>query len=102
MFIRKGESEILDKRKKGDILGLASFLTIVINILFFYLLRGPDADIYVIIVIFNVLSIIGIVLAIRSWLLSRRLILLMIGLLGNVFVLGVASLLLLAMGISEK
>lgn len=101
IFIKRGGG-VLDKREKGNILGLVALLPIIINIVIFFLLRGPDADISVIITIYSVLSIIGIALAIRSWLLSRRLILLMTGLLGNVFVLGIASLLLLAMGIGEK
>ena len=92
----------MDKREKGNILGLVALLPIIINIVIFFLLRGPDADIYLIIAIYSILSIIGIVLAVRSWLLSRRLILLLFGVLGNALVLGVASLLLLAMGIGEK
>lgn len=92
----------MDKRKKGNILGIVALVPIIINILIFYLLRGPDADIYVMIAVYAVLSIIGFVLAIRSWFMSRRLILLIFGLLGNALVLGVASLLLLAMGIGEK
>ena len=91
----------MDKRKVGNILGITSILSVIISIIVFYAQRGPNADIYFIIIIFGVLSIIGILFAIFSWKMSKRLILLIVGLIGNVFVLAAAFLLLLAMGISE-
>ena len=63
--------------------------------------RGPNADIYFIVIIFTVLSIIGFVFSILSWKLSKHLIIFIVGLIGNGFVLVAAHLLLLAMGISE-
>ena len=92
----------MDKRKVGNILGVTSLLPVIISIIVFYALRGPNADIYFGITIFNILSIIGISLAIISWVMSKRLIPLFIGLLGNVFVLACTFLLLLAMGIGEQ
>ncbi|WP_245628140.1 hypothetical protein [Shouchella shacheensis] len=92
----------MDKRKiVGRVLDAASITTVLISILVFYTLRGPNADIYVGITIFSILSILGILFAIISWLMSKRLILLIIGLLGNGFVLAYAYFLLLAMGIGE-
>ncbi len=92
---------VLHKRKAGDILGFTSILTVITSIIFFYIQRGPNADIYFGITIFSILSIVGILSAIFSWLMSKRLILLMIALLGNGFVLIFTFFLLLAMGISE-
>ncbi|WP_232824177.1 hypothetical protein [Paraliobacillus zengyii] len=91
----------MHKRKAGDILGFTSILTVITSIIFFYIQRGPNADIYFGITIFSILSIVGILSAIFSWLMSKRLILLMIALLGNGFVLIFTFFLLLAMGISE-
>ncbi|PZX02454.1 hypothetical protein C7437_11146 [Psychrobacillus insolitus] len=91
----------MDKRKVGNILGITSILPVIISIIVFYVRRGPNTDIYFIINIFGILSIIGILFAMFSWKMSRQLILLIVGLIGNVFVLAVAFLLLLAMGISE-
>jgi hypothetical protein len=81
-------------------LGFSSILAVIISIIIFFILRGPNADIYFGSTIFSSLSIIGILLAILSWLMSKRLKLLIVGLLGNGVVLVFAFLLLLAMGIS--
>ncbi|NEU32117.1 hypothetical protein GN156_15285 [bacterium LRH843] len=67
----------------------------------FFAIRGPNVDIYFGIIIFGILSVFGILLAVFSWMMSKRLILFIIGLLGNGFVLVCAFLLLFAMGISE-
>ena len=91
----------MDKRKAGNILGVISILPVIISIIIFYTQRGPNVDIYFSINIFSILSVIGILFAIFSWWLSKRLLPLIIGLIGNGFVLAVAFLLLLAMGISE-
>lgn len=91
----------MDKQKLGNILWISSLLPVMISVIIFYTQRGPNVDIYFIINLYSILSVIGIVLAILSWWLSKRLIPLFIGLIGNVFVLGVAFFLLLAMGISE-
>lgn len=91
----------MDKKKSGSLLGITSILTAIISIIIFYIHRGPNADIYFDITIYGILSIVGILLAIFSWLMSKRPILLIIGLLGNGFVFVCVFLLLLAMGISE-
>ncbi|WP_075617911.1 hypothetical protein [Paenisporosarcina indica] len=91
----------MEKRKVGYILGVTSILPVIISIIVYYAQRGPNSDIYFIINIFGILSFIGIIFAIFSWKMSKQLILLIVGLIGNVFVLTVAFLLLLAMGISE-
>ena len=91
----------MDKRKVGSILGITSILPAIISIIIFFTTRGPNADIYLGITIYGTLSVIGILLAIFSWLISKRIILLIIGLVGNGFVLACTFLLLLAMGISE-
>ncbi|RLL40636.1 hypothetical protein D8M04_18785 [Oceanobacillus piezotolerans] len=82
-------------------IGVIPMLTVIINIIFFYIERGPNADIYFIIIVFTILSVLGVLFAILSWKMSKRLIFLIVGLIGNGFVLVVAYLLLLAMGISE-
>lgn len=64
-------------------------------------MRGPNADIYFGNTIFCNLSVLGILLAIFSVVISKRLVLFIIGILGNGFVLVCAMLLLLAMGLSE-
>lgn len=96
---------ILNKSKTGTILGILSILPVIVSIIVFLKLRGPNADVYFIITIFSILSIIGIILAvISSWMSKRRISKLLIGLVGltaNLAVLVVAFLLLLAMGIGE-
>lgn len=89
------------KRKAGFLLGGLSILTSIISVIFFYVTRGPNTDIYFAVMIFSILSVLGILLAILSWLASKRFILPIIGLVANGLVLGAAFLLLLAMGISE-
>jgi len=91
----------LDKRNLGIIFGVTSILTVLISIVIFYIQRGPNADINFGITVFIILSIFGISFAIFSWLMSKRLILLIVGLLGNGAVLAFTFLLLVAMGISE-
>ena len=92
----------LDKKKIGSILGAMSLLPVIISIIIFYTQRGPNADIYFFINSFSILTVIGLLFAIFSWVVSKRLILLIGGLLGNGFVLACVFLLLLAMGISES
>ncbi|MFJ8261231.1 hypothetical protein ACIQ4I_04615 [Rummeliibacillus sp. NPDC094406] len=91
----------MDKRKVGSILGVLSVLSAIISIIIFYTTRGPNVDIYFLIEIFSILSIIGFLFAIFSWLMSKRIIFLIIGVIGNGFVLVCTFFLLLAMGISE-
>ena len=85
----------------GTILGVISVLPLLLSIVIFYVERGPNADVYLLINIYGILSIVGFTFAIMSWLMSKRLILLISGLLGNAIVLAATFLLLLAMGISE-
>ena len=95
----------MDKSKAGIVLGILSILPVIVSIIFFYTQRGQNADIYLGITIFSVLSIIGIILAaISLWMSKRRISKLLIGLVGliaNLAVLVIAFLLLLAMGIGE-
>lgn len=91
----------MNKEKIGSVLGVIAILPVIISFIIFYTLRGPNADIYFIIIIFSILSIIGTLIAIISLVMSKRPILFIVGLLGNGFVLVCACLLLLAMGISE-
>jgi len=92
----------LNNRKAGSILGVTSIVSMILSIVIFYMQRGPNADIQLGILVFSILSIIGIFLAVISWLMSKRLVFLVIGLLGNGAVLAYAFLLLLAVGISES
>ena len=57
----------MDKRKVGSILGVLSVLSAIISIIIFYITRGPNVDIYFLIEIFSILSIIGFLFAIFSW-----------------------------------
>ncbi|WP_150285054.1 hypothetical protein [Rummeliibacillus sp. TYF-LIM-RU47] len=93
----------MDKKSVGKILSFTSLVPVIVSIIIFFKLRGPDADIYMGITIFSVLSITGITLAIVSWILSKKSIpFSIVGLLGNAFVLIGAFLLILAMGISPQ
>ncbi|WP_244403542.1 hypothetical protein [Parageobacillus sp. KH3-4] len=92
---------MLDKKKVGNILGVTSLLPVIISIIIFYVERGPNADVYFVITIYGILSIIGILFAVFSWLMTKRFFLPIISLIGNGAVLAIAFLLLLAMGISE-
>ena len=89
----------------GIILGVSSLLPVIVSIIFFLTERGPNADIYLVITVFSILSIIGIILSIVSTVLSKRrksgVIFGLIGLTGNLAVLIFAFLLIIAMGIGE-
>ncbi|WP_431026734.1 hypothetical protein [Lysinibacillus sp. LZ02] len=76
----------MNNRKVGSILGFTSILLVIISIIVFYALRGPNADVYLISTIFSMLSIFGILFAVVSWWMSKRLVLLIVGLLGNILV----------------
>lgn len=91
----------MNKRKVGNILGFISILLVIVCIVVFYIQRGPNADIYFLINTYGILSILGILFAIFSWLMSKKLFFTMIGLIGNGVFLAFAYLLLLAMGIGE-
>ncbi|MGE7674206.1 hypothetical protein ACQKMV_11585 [Lysinibacillus sp. NPDC094403] len=87
--------------KAGFIFGGLSVLTPILSYILFLKTRGPNADIYFMITVFGILSVVGILLAVLSYGLSKRLVLPIIGLLGNGVVLVFTYFLLLAMGISE-
>ena len=95
----------LNKSKLGTILGMLSILPVIISIIYFYMERGPNADIYLVITIYSILSIIGLILAALSiWMAKRQFSKLLVGLVGliaNLAVLVIAFLLSLAMGIGE-
>lgn len=91
----------MTKKKAGTLLGVTSILPVIISVIVFYILRGPDVDLHFIITVYSVLSVAGILLAILSWLMAKRWVLLFIGLIGNGFVLVIAYFLQLALGISE-
>ncbi|SDZ81985.1 hypothetical protein SAMN05421743_101317 [Thalassobacillus cyri] len=91
----------MTKKKAGILLGVTSILPVIISVIVFYILRGPDVDLHFIITVYSVLSVAGILLAILSWFMAKRWLLLLIGLVGNGFVLVFAYFLQLAMGISE-
>lgn len=79
-------------------LGILSFLTVIASILAFFLLRGPNANMTIGIVILGTLSLLGIVSALfsKKWLAG------IFGVLFNGMILTFAFLLLLAKGISEN
>ncbi|MGE7676183.1 hypothetical protein ACQKMV_21920 [Lysinibacillus sp. NPDC094403] len=91
----------MTRRKTGDILSVTSILPAIISVIFFYIKRGPDFDIYFGITVFSILSIIGIIFAVIALIMSKLRIFGLIGLIANVLVLVFAFLLLLAMGIGE-
>jgi|GEM_PF-3156658 len=77
--------------------GLLSLLMFGINVAAFLVMRGPDGDVYFGIIVLSVLSVIGLVFAA----LSKQLLWTILGIGVNLIPLIFASLLLLAMGISE-
>ena len=95
----------MNKSKLGTILGVSSILSVIVSIIFFYSVRGPNSDIYLGITVFSVLSIIGIILAVISLWMSKgrisKVLIGTVGLIANIAVLVFAFLLLLAMGIGE-
>lgn len=81
-----------------NILGVLSILTVVINTIFFFIIRGPNANLTLGISVFTVLSVMGIIFAI----LSKKLWFIITGILLNGAVLVFVYFLLLALGISES
>ncbi len=75
--------------------GMLSILMAVISVMIFFILRGPIASLSVVIIIFTVLSIVGIVFAVMS----KKWIAAIAGILLNGGVLVFAYFLLLALGI---
>lgn len=96
------ENKVIDIKggfplNKKDILGALSIITVLISIIFFFIVRGPNANLTLGISVFTVLSVLGIIFAITS----KKLWFIITGIILNGAVLVFAYLLLLAMGISE-
>ncbi|WP_235872209.1 hypothetical protein [Siminovitchia acidinfaciens] len=79
-------------------LGALSILTVLISIIFFFVIRGPNANLTLIISVFTVLSGLGVIFAI----ISKKLWFIITGIILNGAVLVLAYFLLLAFGISEQ
>lgn len=82
---------------KKDVLGTLSILTVLISIIFFLIIRGPNANLTLGISVFTIFSVLGIIFAIAS----KKLWFIITGMILNGAVLVFAYFLLLAMGISE-
>lgn len=82
---------------KKDVLGMMSIVTVLISIIFFLIIRGPNANVTLGISVFTILSVLGIIFAIAS----KKLWFILTGIIVNGAVLVFAYFLLLAMGISE-
>lgn len=80
-----------------NILGVLSVLTVAISIIFFFIIRGPNANLTLGISVFTVLSVLGIIFAITS----KKMWFMITGIILNGAVLVVVYFLLLAVGISE-
>jgi len=94
----------LNKSKTGIILGILSLLPVLVSIISFFVLRGPNVSPTPTINIFILSSITGIILAFISIKKSNKFKLLIgvLGLILNVIVLAGAFLLMLAYGMSEN
>lgn len=82
---------------KKNILGTLSLLTVLMSIIFFFIIRGPNANLTLGISVFTVLSALGIIFAITS----KKMWFIIMGIILNGAVLVFAYFLLLAIGISE-
>lgn len=82
---------------KKDVLGTISIVTVLISIIFFLIIRGPNANLTLGLSVFTILSVLGIIFAIAS----KKLWFIITGIIGNGAVLVFAYFLLLAVGISK-
>ena len=82
---------------KKSITGFLSILTVIISVIFFFIMRGSNANLMWIIGVFTGHSILGIIFAITS----KKLWFVITGIVLNGAVLVIAFFLLLAVGISE-
>lgn len=93
------------KKNIGIILGVLSIVPVIVSIITFYTLRGPNVGPNPGIPIFITLSIAGVLIGIVSFRLSypnkMKLLIGIISVLANLFILVCAFLLLLAYGMSE-
>ena len=62
---------VLKKGKIGIIFGITSILAALICVIVFYVARAPNADVYPKMTIFSILSILGILLGVSSWVMSK-------------------------------
>ncbi|MFB1051988.1 hypothetical protein [Paraliobacillus sp. JSM ZJ581] len=83
---------------KKNILGALSIVTVLINVIYFFVTRGPNVNLNMAIILFSVLSVLGIIFAI----LSKKMWFIITGILLNGIVLVFVYFLLLAVGISES
>lgn len=82
---------------KKNILGALSLITVLMSIIFFFIIRGPNANLALGISVFTALSVLGIIFA----LISKRFWFMITGMILNGAVLVFAYFLLLAMRIGE-
>lgn len=80
-----------------NLLGMLSLLTVVTSIVFFFIIRGPNANLTLGISVFTVLAVCGIMFAITS----KKWGFIIVGILLNAGVLVFAYFLLIAVGMSE-
>lgn len=83
--------------KKKNILGCLSILTVLLSVIFFFIVRGPNANLTLGVSVFTALSILGIIFAITS----KKSRFIITGIILNGVVLVAAFFLLIAMGVSE-
>ncbi|MBH9966101.1 hypothetical protein [[Bacillus] enclensis] len=76
---------------------MMSIVTVLISIIFFLIIRGPNANVTLGISVFTILSVLGIIFAIAS----KKLWFILTGIIVNGAVVVFAYFLLLTMGISE-
>lgn len=88
----------LNKRKAGIYVGILSIAIVIVNIMIFFIVRGPNVDLYALVLTYTILSVIGIILAITSFVISRRILLLAFAIIGNGFVLVISYFLAIAVG----
>lgn len=89
--------------KKGFVLGLLSFIPVVLFVIIYFVVRGPNVDLPFVITIYVWLAFAGIALAVSSLFVSKSkwFVLNVVSIALNVGVVVVAALLMIAVGISE-
>ncbi|WP_246367242.1 hypothetical protein [Paraliobacillus salinarum] len=83
---------------KKNIFGTLSIVTVLINVIYFFVTRGPNVNLNMAINVLATFSVLGIIFAI----LSKKMWFIIIGILLNGTVLVFVYFLLLAVGISES
>lgn len=91
---------ITSKKLAGDVLGGLSIFSACVGVIIYYMVSGSNINVISVVISFGILATLGVSSAIFSWVLSRQTFLLIIGVIGNGLVVGFASSLLLAIGIS--